>query len=104
MSAAAISGCIISFSQASAQTAPQASADDEGIRDIVVTARKTSENLQTTPVAITALDTTALEQRQIASVAQIAQATPSLSIQSGGTGNASLIYLAIRGNAQNSPN
>lgn len=94
--------CLAAFAMpASAQdTAPE----EDGIRDIVVTARKTSENLQTTPVAITALDTTALQERQIASVAQIAQATPSLSIQSGGTGNASLIYLAIRGNAQNSPN
>lgn len=78
--------------------------DQEGIRDIVVTARKISENLQTTPVAVTALDTTALEQRQIASVAQIVQAAPSLSIQVGGTGNSGLAYVAIRGNAQNSPN
>jgi iron complex outermembrane receptor protein len=74
------------------------------IADIVVTARRTSEHLQTTPVAVTALDAKSLEKHQIASVFQIAQATPSLSVQSGGTGNAALIYLAIRGNAQNSPN
>lgn len=34
-----------------------ASADDNsGVRDIIVTARRTSENLQTVPVAVTALD------------------------------------------------
>lgn len=85
---------------ATTATDPNAS----GIADIVVTARRTNEHLQTTPVAITALDAKTLEKKQIASVFQIAQATPSLSVQSGGTGNASLIYLAIRGNAQNSPN
>ncbi|ALR20419.1 TonB-dependent receptor [Sphingobium baderi] len=90
-----------------APAAAQAGAVDEdqgGIREIVVTARKVSENLQTTPVAVTALDTTALQQRQITSVAQIVQAAPSLSIQIGGTGNSGLAYVAIRGNAQNSPN
>ena len=75
-----------------------------GIADIVVTARRTSEHLQTTPVAVTALDAKALDKKQISNVFQIAQATPSLSVQNGGTGNAALIYLAIRGNAQNSPN
>lgn len=75
-----------------------------GIREIIVTARKANENLQTTPVAVTALDATALQERQINSVSQIVQATPSLSIQVGGTGNAALVYVAIRGNAQSSPN
>ncbi len=92
---------------ASAPAYAQSSAPEEeqsGIRDIIVTARKTSENLQTTPVAVTALDTEELRERQVFNVYQIAQATPSLSVQSGGTGNAGLIYLAIRGNAQNSPN
>jgi len=90
---------------AGAPAMAQASATDEGgIREIIVTARKVSENLQTTPVAVTALDSTALQERQIASVAQIVQAAPSLSIQVGGTGNSGLVFVAIRGNAQNSPN
>src|SRR3546814_18198198 len=37
---------------------------DGGIGDIVVTARKTEENLQSTPVAVTALNTAALERAQ----------------------------------------
>ena len=78
--------------------------DNSGVRDIIVTARRTSENLQTVPVAVTALDPTALLERQIVEVADVGRAAPGLSVQSGGTGNASLIYLAIRGNAQNSPN
>jgi len=92
---------------ASSPAFAQAAVEEDGqsgIRDIVVTARKVSENLQTTPVAVTALDTAALQERQISSVAQIVQAAPSLSIQVGGTGNSGLVFVAIRGNAQNSPN
>lgn len=80
---------------------PQA---ETGIREIIVTARRTEENLQRVPVAVTALDPLALAERQIEDVADVGRAAPGLSVQSGGTGNASLIYLAIRGNAQNSPN
>jgi iron complex outermembrane receptor protein len=94
---------LMAGSSALAQTTAEEE-DQSGIREIVVTARKVSENLQTTPVAVTALDTAALEERQISSVAQIVQAAPSLSIQVGGTGNSGLVFVAIRGNAQNSPN
>ena len=86
-------------------TASEAQAENnEGVREIVVTARRTSENLQQVPLAVTALDPTALTERQGVEVADVGRVSPGLSVQSGGTGNASLIYLAIRGNAQNSPN
>ena len=75
-----------------------------GIGDIVVTARRISENVQTVPVAVTALTPQALQNRQIAQVLDLARAAPSLSIGTGGTGPASIVYLAIRGQAQNSPN
>ena len=74
------------------------------LTDIVVTARRTNEALQTTPVAVTALSNTLLNERQIAEVTDLARTTPSLSIGTGGTGPATIVYLAIRGQAQNSPN
>lgn len=84
----------------------QAAAEEaqSGIQDIVVTARKTSENLQSVPVAVTALDTEALASRQVFEVTDLARTAPSLTISTGGTGPASIVYLAIRGQAQNSPN
>lgn len=103
LAATALSLGLGGITPASAQAVTEGE-DQGGIRDIVVTARKVSENLQTTPVAVTALDSIALEERQISSVAQIVQAAPSLSIQVGGTGNSGLVFVAIRGNAQNSPN
>lgn len=81
-----------------------ASEDQNGISDIVVTARKTSENLQSVPVAVTALTPAALETKQVAEVTDLARTAPSLTISTGGTGPASIVYLAIRGQAQNSPN
>lgn len=94
---------LLAGSPAFAQAAAEG-ADQGGIREIVVMARKVAEDLQTTPVAVTALDAVALQERQITSVAQIVQAAPSLSIQVGGTGNSGLVFVAIRGNAQSSPN
>src|SRR3546814_4514023 len=71
-----------------------------GLEDIVVTARRTSEALQTTPVAVTALNNEALLTKQIAQVTDLARSTPALSIGTGGTGPATIVYLAIRGQAQ----
>jgi len=75
-----------------------------GLEDIIVTARRTSEALQSTPVAVTALNNEALVEKQVAEVTDLARTTPSLSVGTGGTGPASIVYLAIRGQAQNSPN
>jgi iron complex outermembrane recepter protein len=91
-------------STAQAQTAPAEEADAGGLADIVVTARKTSENLQTTPVAVTALTAETIQSRQLVEVNDLQRATPNLSIGGAGTGPSSIVYVAIRGNAQNSPN
>jgi iron complex outermembrane receptor protein len=75
-----------------------------GLEEIVVTARKTSEPLQTTPVAVTALSSTSLVQQQIFDVGDLGHAAPDIAIGGAGTGPSSIVYLAIRGEAQNSPN
>src|SRR5271169_2379990 len=84
-------------------TAPDA-ASGGGLEEIVVTARKASEPLQTTPVAVTAFSGAALIRDQIVEVADLQQGTPDIAIGGGGTGPSSIVYLAIRGEAQNSPN
>jgi len=63
-----------------AQTTSTPPADaDEGVGEIIVTARKTAENLQTTPVAVTALSSEMLERSQINDVAQVQQMVPNIS-------------------------
>jgi len=53
-------------------------ASGSGLGQIVVTARKVEENLQETPIAITALTGDMLEERQLASTVDIADVTPNL--------------------------
>jgi iron complex outermembrane recepter protein len=75
-----------------------------GLEEIVVTARKASEPLQTTPVAVTALSHADLLQQQVVQVADLQKASPDVAVGGAGTGPSSLVYLAIRGEGQNSPN
>lgn len=65
---------------AMAQTPPEDAADTGGVEEIVVTARKTSENLQDTPVSITAFSEAFLDRQNIQQVDKIAQFTPNLII------------------------
>ncbi len=97
---------LVSASLAWAVALPAAAqgADEEsyGLEEIVVTARKREENLQTTPLSITAFTGASLADQYIADVSQIAQATPNLIFNSGaaisGTSSAASAY--IRGIGQ----
>lgn len=80
-----------------AQTSDQGSAaPQDGVEDIVVTARRTSEKLQTTPLAVTALTSDALARRQIVDVTAIQQAAPSLSMAQSHSG----VAITLRGQVQ----
>ncbi|MBB3862659.1 iron complex outermembrane receptor protein [Novosphingobium hassiacum] len=58
----------------------RAQSTDEGIADIVVTARKRAESLQNVPIAVTALDSVALKNQSVQSVKDVQYQTPSLVI------------------------
>lgn len=73
------------------------------IEEIIIHARKTEEGLQSTPVAVTALNTEMLMQAQVTELGDMARTAPNLSVMTGGTGSSALVYLSIRGNAQVSP-
>lgn len=72
------------------------------IEEMVVTARKMEEDLQTTPISIAAFSGDGLDARGMTDVSQIAPFVPNLSFQNnpsfGGAGNAAAIY--IRGIGQ----
>ena len=79
---------------------PAMAADEPGMRgieDIVVTARRTEENIQTTPVAVTALSAETIKQAQIGDVAGLQRTAPSLSIATGAPGGSGFVYISIRG-------
>lgn len=72
------------------------------LEEITVTARKRSENLQNTPISITAFTANDLENRQISSIADIDEATPNLvfdtAAPSSGSNSAASVF--IRGVGQ----
>lgn len=71
--------------EAQAQTEVQPEIGEEdlgGIAAIIVTARKTSESIQTTPVAVSAFSSDDLVNQQITSVTQLQVSTPNLSFSS----------------------
>ncbi|WP_176594206.1 TonB-dependent receptor [Sphingobium sp. EM0848] len=83
---------------AHAQDATQAeSTSDMGLKEIVVTAQKRAENLQSTPLAISALSAEAIEARSITSVANLSAIAPSLTVARGTAGptNASVFIRGI---------
>jgi iron complex outermembrane receptor protein len=67
-------------SGAMAQSAPAGSTSATALEEIVVTARRREENLQTTPVAITAVSSEMLEARNVVSLEKIAQIAPSFTL------------------------
>jgi len=89
---------------ATAQTVPAGEAPQasEGIQDIVVTARRTSESLQKTPISITALDSRALERINIQAVDKLGQVAPNLVI-SQQSSSLSAASINIRGIGQTDP-
>jgi len=77
-----------------------ASADASVLQEVIVTARRTAENLQQTPISITALTAQDIEQRGLNNVLDVAAGTPSLTLMPGGnySGKSALAY--IRGVGQ----
>ena len=84
------------------QAASQDTSQNSGNEVIVVTARKREENLQDTPISITAFSETGLESRQITKVSGIAQLTPALTFEEAApiSGNSAVAVLFIRGIGQ----
>src|SRR5690606_26724453 len=88
--------------QQTTDEAANAASDNQiaGLNDIVVTARKVSENLQTVPVAITAFSGDALKSASISNVFDIQGKVPNLYLQNSAIDAAGLT-VAMRGQKQN---
>ncbi len=76
-----------------------------GLEEIIVTARKVEENLQQTPIAITALTGGALEDRQVFTTDVLDQVVPNLQFANNAplAGNNSSSAVFIRGIGQTDP-
>jgi iron complex outermembrane receptor protein len=76
-----------------------------GLEEIIVTARKVQENLQETPIAITAISGAALEDRQVFATDMLDQVVPNLQFANNAplAGNNSSSQVFIRGIGQTDP-
>jgi iron complex outermembrane receptor protein len=94
---------VSAYAQQAASSEPKAEEQNNGgLEEITVTARKRSENLQETPIAITAMNAQMLESRQINNVAQVAKFAPNVNIQpvANISGSSASITAFIRGVGQ----
>ena len=83
-------------------TSPADSSSEDSVGDIVVTARRTRESLQSVPVAITAFSGEQLQQQNARSVADVALLTPGLQINYSTATPAGTIF-TIRGQVNQDP-
>jgi iron complex outermembrane recepter protein len=108
LSAGVLSTAISSagIAQVPAVAGPVPTAEGMGsLAEIVVTAERRSENLQTTPIAVTALSADALRSQSVSQFSDLARTVPGLSISSASTtapGSATPVVY-IRGIGQQDP-
>jgi iron complex outermembrane recepter protein len=101
-----IAGLAVGAGGAYAQTAPAtapASSDNSGaLQEVVVTAERRSENVQTVPIAITAFTADSLQQRNLTSVTALSEMTPGVNLDAGSpfSGDRSVLSASIRGVGQ----
>ncbi|MBT2186442.1 TonB-dependent receptor [Sphingobium nicotianae] len=100
--------CLLAFAAlsqpalAQQTTAPQrdAASDNEGIQDIVVTARFVAENVQDTPIAITAATQAKLESANVSNVGELGRVIPNLRTIPGDSQSAGTPVIRLRGVVQ----
>jgi iron complex outermembrane recepter protein len=85
------------MAQTAAPQVPAATADDAGkLEDVVVTARRREENLQSVPIAVTAFSPAAIQTKGITDRTSLADNTPSLFTINGGYPR-EFAFFALRG-------
>ena len=102
-----IAGLAVGASGAFAQTAPEApaataDASSGGLEEVVVTATRRSENVQSVPIAITAFTADSMQQRNLTNIHALSDLTPSVNLDQGApfSGDRSVLSASIRGVGQ----
>ncbi|MEO6340933.1 MAG: TonB-dependent receptor, partial [Caulobacteraceae bacterium] len=101
MRSAAPIAAILSFGTiAHAQGTPQPAPGGDTIGEVVVTAQFREQNLQQTPLAITAVNAAMLEQRSQTNIFQVAAQAPNVTLKPAGAAFGSAMVAFIRGVGQ----
>ena len=96
----------LSAGQAMAQSQPAPTAKAPGkpevntVEEVVVTAEHRAENVQNTPISITAVNAQTLEQRGVTNILDLAASVPNVTMRQGGSGSGLSNQTFIRGIGQ----
>jgi iron complex outermembrane receptor protein len=82
---------------ASDPTENAVSAKSNGLEEIVVTARRREENIQSVPIAITVVTPQAMQDNNVHTLQDIQMLVPSLTVSSGNAGSKDAANVTIRG-------
>lgn len=99
---ASLAGALFGASLAHAQSAAHAPQPSGGVEEIVVTAQKRSENVQTVPIAVTAFTANTLIEKNVTAVQGLSNLTPNVTLDAGSpfSGSTSVLTAYIRGIGQ----
>lgn len=73
----------------------QTAAAEQGLSDIIITATKTTQNLQDVPISVQVLDTAALSNLQVQSFNDYVRFLPSVTYQTSGPGTARVYFRGV---------
>ena len=95
-----VSALLVSQALAQAANNADTEADRGQLQEVVVTAQFREQNLQQTPIAITAVTSAMLEQRNQTDISQVAGQAPNVTLQPNGAAFGSSMVAFIRGVGQ----
>ncbi len=92
---AAVTSAVLASSGAAHADPGPAPSSGGGLEEIIITAQKRSENLQSVPISVQAIDTKRLEELKITDFNAVAKYLPSVSFQTYGPGQAQIYFRGI---------
>jgi len=95
-----VAACVAALLGSTQLMAAETAADENALEEIVVTAQFREQNLQDTPIAITAVTGEMMELRNQTSIFQVAQQAPNVMLSPQGQSNGSGLLAFIRGVGQ----
>src|SRR5277367_4081247 len=84
------------------QSPPPLTQESGGLQEVVVTAERRAENIQSVPIAVTAFTAETLQSRNLTGVTQLGNLTPGVNLDAGApfSGDRSVLSASIRGIGQ----
>src|SRR5690348_12171789 len=97
-----LAGASAAFAQQAPATSTAAPAETGGLAEIVVTAERRAENIQSVPIAVTAFTAESLQSRNLTDIHSLGNLAPGVNLDSGApfSGDRSVLSASIRGVGQ----